>query len=63
MDRFSYDRATRKPKRISITVSDKAFRQLQERSDLEGRSSSNLAAFLLELGLDQAERLGFSPQR
>jgi len=28
-------------------------RRLQERSDKEGRSISNLASFLLEQGLDQ----------
>jgi hypothetical protein len=30
-----------------------AFSALQQRSDLEGRSLSNLAAYLLETSLDQ----------
>ncbi len=36
------------PKRISITIPNEIHRQLLERSDLEGRSLSNLAAYLLE---------------
>jgi hypothetical protein len=44
---------TRTPKRISITVAWETCRRLQERSDLEGRSISNLASFLLEQGLNQ----------
>lgn len=43
---------TRTPKRISITVAWETCRRLQERSDKEGRSISNLASFLLEQGLD-----------
>ena len=38
----------RKPKRITITVSDQIYRTLEERSTREGRSISNLAAYLLE---------------
>lgn len=38
----------RKPVRITITVSAALFETLQTRSDEEGRSLSNLAAFLLE---------------
>lgn len=41
----------RKPKRISITVAQSVVDRLQERSDEEGRSTSNLAAFLLEAAL------------
>jgi hypothetical protein len=44
---------TRTPKRISITVAWETSRRLQERSDIEGRSISNLASFLLEQGLNQ----------
>lgn len=40
--------AFRKPKRITITVPDAAYRRLLERGDREGRSLSNLAAYLLE---------------
>jgi hypothetical protein len=39
------------PKRISITVPFAILNQLIERSGYEGRSVSNLAAFLLEQGL------------
>lgn len=40
--------AIHSPKRISITVSYEAYQRLLDRSDREGRSLSNLAAFLLE---------------
>jgi hypothetical protein len=43
----------RRPRRISITVPHHAFSALQQRSDLEGRSLSNLAAYLLEFSLNQ----------
>ena len=43
----------RRPRRITITVPHHAFSALQQRSDLEGRSLSNLAAYLLETSLDQ----------
>lgn len=36
------------PRRITITVPYAAYTQLMQRSDYEGRSLSNLAAFLLE---------------
>ena len=38
----------RTPQRLSVTLSWSLYRRLQERSDQEGRSMSNLAAFLLE---------------
>ena len=38
----------RSPKRITITVPYQIYQDLSERSDREGRSLSNLAAFLLE---------------
>lgn len=41
--------ATRKPQRITITVSWLTQRTLVEASDLEGRSLSNLAAYWLDL--------------
>jgi hypothetical protein len=43
----------RSPRRISITVPHHAFSALQQRSDVEGRSLSNLAAYLLEISLNQ----------
>jgi hypothetical protein len=42
----------RKPQRISITVSHHLYELLTQCSDLQGRSVSNLAAFLLESALD-----------
>jgi hypothetical protein len=45
----------RKPQRISITISQSTYERLVSRSDLEGRSVSNLAAYLLENGLGLAE--------
>jgi|Laugresu1bdmlbsd_1035121.scaffolds.fasta_scaffold47378_1 hypothetical protein len=44
----------RSPQRLSVTVSHHLFQILQDRSDYEGRSMSNLAAFLLEQGLNRA---------
>jgi len=43
----------RRPRRIIITVPHHAFSALQQRSDPEGRSLSNLAAYLLEIALNQ----------
>ncbi|MFM7314891.1 MAG: ribbon-helix-helix domain-containing protein [Cyanobium sp.] len=40
----------RSPQRLSVTLSHHLHQVLQERSDYEGRSMSNLAAFLLEQG-------------
>jgi hypothetical protein len=48
----------RKPRRITVTVPDQIYRTLLERSTREGRSISNLAAYLLEravAGEKQAE--------
>ena len=39
------------PKRITITVPYRVFIALSERANQEGRSTSNLAAFLLENAL------------
>ncbi len=46
--------AMRRPQRICITVSFATYQSLQERSLREGRSLSNLAAFLLEKQLQLA---------
>jgi hypothetical protein len=40
----------RTPQRITITVNWSLHQRLQQRCDHEGRSLSNLAAHLLELG-------------
>lgn len=44
----------RGPHRISITMAHMIYYQLLQRSDCEGRSLSNLAAYLLETSLDKA---------
>jgi hypothetical protein len=41
-------RMMRKPQRICATVSWQVAQKLQERADYEGRSLSNLIAYLLE---------------
>lgn len=43
---------SRRPKRITITVSHAVAEHLLSRSDEQGRSTSNLAAHLLEVALD-----------
>lgn len=45
----------RRPRRITITLALQTYEQLQQRCDLEGRSLSNLAAFLLEQGLQPSK--------
>jgi len=45
--------AFRNPHRVSITLPHSTYHQLLERSDFEGRSMSNLAAFLLETSLEK----------
>lgn len=42
----------RKPVRVTITLPHNIYMHLKERSDNEGRSLSNLAAFLLEKSLN-----------
>ncbi len=48
--------AFRTPRRLTITIPYGTYRELIERSDEQGRSLSNLAAYLLESALvrDQA---------
>lgn len=43
--------AFRSPRRITITVPYGTHQRLLERSELEGRSLSNLAAYLLEAAM------------
>jgi hypothetical protein len=43
--------ALRKPKRITITIPQSVFERLEQLSYEDGRSLSNLAAFLLERGI------------
>lgn len=55
MDAYSISTAPafRAPHRISITLPHNTYHQLLQRSDFEGRSLSNLAAYLLETSLDK----------
>ena len=50
-------RVSRSPKRITITIPYETYQRLVWRSEQEGRSLSNLSAFLLEscLGRSNAE--------
>lgn len=50
----------RKPRRITITIPDITYTHLLERSNRQGRSISNLAAFLLEHAVQETldERRG-----
>lgn len=48
----------RSPKRLAITMSWVAFQRLNDRALMEGRSMSNLAAWLLERDLDADLRSG-----
>jgi hypothetical protein len=45
----------RRPGRLTITVSRTLLEELQHRADQEGRSVSNLAAVLLEIGMDRPQ--------
>jgi hypothetical protein len=47
----SLQRVSRSPKRITITVSHHVSEHLLTLSDEQGRSTSNLAAYLLEVAL------------
>ena len=50
-DFLGESRSNRASKRITITIPYSTFRDLESRSLEEGRSLSNLAAYLLERGL------------
>jgi hypothetical protein len=43
-----------KPRRITVTIPSKLHQELVDRSDREGRSLSNLVAFLLETALSKS---------
>lgn len=46
----------RSPRRVTVTLPLQTYEQLQLRCDSEGRSLSNLAAFLLEMALQKTEQ-------
>jgi hypothetical protein len=49
---MSFSNIFKKPVRVTITVPHNIYINLKSRSDEEGRSLSNLAAFLIEKSLD-----------
>jgi len=56
MQMSTFDRnqfAFLKPKRLTVTVSYCLYAALEQRASKEGRSMSNLAAYLLENALDE----------
>ena len=53
--RTPLQRLQRKPQRLTITVPAATFELLADRAALEGRSLSNLAAYLLETALTARE--------
>ena len=55
-------RSFRSPRRITITLPHDVHQRLLDRSDQEGRSLSNLAAFLLESALESS-RSAVAPDR
>jgi hypothetical protein len=54
-NRQQHKAAFRSPTRISITLPDCIYQHLLSRSDEEGRSLSNLAAFLLEMAFEKTD--------
>jgi hypothetical protein len=45
----------KRPGRMTITVPGSLLTRLQSQADSEGRSLSNLAAYLLEVAMDQED--------
>ena len=54
---------TRKPQRITITVSWSLYQSLLDTSDEQGRSLSNIAAYWLERMAEESLVRGAEPQR
>ncbi len=52
----TYSFATRKPKRLTITVSYMTFERVQQLAMEQGRSASNLACYLIDKGLELPKR-------
>ncbi|MFM2079759.1 MAG: CopG-like 1 or ribbon-helix-helix domain, 5 [Cyanobacteriota bacterium] len=48
----------RKPRRLTITVSEHVYQKLLADSDLQGRSLSNYAAYMLESSLERLASSG-----
>ena len=54
MDLSTLPQAARKPVRLSITIPHGLYCRIEQQASSEGRSMSNLAAYLLEASLPQA---------
>jgi hypothetical protein len=50
-------------KKFSITVPDSVYEDLERLADLQGRPAANLAAFLVESGLERAKERGELPPK
>lgn len=53
----------RKPRRLTITVSEHVYQQLLEISEWQGRSLSNYTAYVLETALDRLSSSGCRSDR
>lgn len=53
MSASPYQLATRRPRRVSVTMPDSTYRSLLRLSDDQGRSLSNLSSYLLEQAVDR----------
>ena len=52
---------TQVSKRVFVTLPDTVFEELERWADSEGRATANLAAFLIELSVRQANEQGKIP--
>ncbi|MFM6311701.1 MAG: ribbon-helix-helix domain-containing protein, partial [Dolichospermum sp.] len=43
-------------KRFSVTVPDTIFEELEKMADTQGRTTANLAAFLIETGIREIKK-------
>ncbi|MEL6162577.1 MAG: hypothetical protein AAFY21_11200 [Cyanobacteria bacterium J06641_2] len=50
-------------KRFTVTVPDSIFEDLEALADSQGRPTANLAAFLIETGINQIKERGDFPSR
>lgn len=45
--------AKRRPRRLSVTISNHTYERVMHFASLQGRSASNLGAYLIEKGVQQ----------
>lgn len=50
-------------KRFTVTVPDSIFEDLEALADSQGRPTANLAAFLIETGVNQIKERGDFPSK